>query len=97
MDFNLLHQDCLPKMEPLLQTIYPAGKIVGREFKIGNLRGEAGQSLSINLDSGIWMDFSTGEAGSDLTSLLASRLGFSMTDAGMLVQTMLDVPYPPAA
>ena len=92
MDFKELHQATLPKLEQLLRGIYPSGKVVGREFKIGNLRGEAGDSLSVNIDTGVWGDFATGEKGGDFTSLLAARLGYSQTDAALLVQTMLDDP-----
>ena len=92
MDFKELHQATLPKLEQILKTIYPAGKTVGREFKIGSVRGEEGQSLSVNLDTGVWMDFNTGQTGGDLACLLAVRLDFSMTDAAMLVQTLLDDP-----
>lgn len=94
MDFKELHQKTLPRLEELLISIFPAGKIQGREFKIGSLRGEAGDSLSINLDTGVWMDFATGqsESGGDLASLLAAKLDFKMTDAGILIQTMLEDP-----
>lgn len=94
MDFKSLHQQTLPRLEELLTRIFPAGKVQGREFKIGSLRGEAGDSLSINLDTGVWMDFATGgtETGGDLASLLAAKLDFKMTDAGILVQTMLEDP-----
>jgi len=94
MDFKELHQQTLPQLESLLAGIFPAGRVQGREFKIGSLRGEAGDSLSINLDTGVWMDFATGgtETGGDLASLLAAKLDFKMTDAGMLVKTMLEDP-----
>lgn len=92
MDFKAIHQSTLPKMTILLQAIFPAGKLVGREFKIGNLRGDSGESLSVNIDSGVWQDFASGENGGDLTSLLAAKLGYKMTDAGLIVQTLVEDP-----
>lgn len=90
MDFKQLHQQTLPKLEQLLRDIFPAGKLLGREFKVGNLRGEAGDSLSINLDTGQWADFATGDKGGDFVSLLASKLGYRQSDAGALVSVMLE-------
>lgn len=92
MDFKQLNLDVLPRLESLLTSIFPAGKVIGREFKIGSIRGEAGQSLSINLDTGVWADFATGDTGGDLTFLLAKKLDYSQTDAGLLVKKMLEDP-----
>ena len=50
---------------------FPNGRQVGREFKVGNLAGEPGQSLSINLDTGLWSDFAVGVGGRDLIDLYA--------------------------
>ena len=45
-----------------LKELFPNGKIIGTNFKIGSLQGEKGNSLSISLlegKIGIWSDFST--------------------------------------
>jgi hypothetical protein len=46
---------------------------------VGNLRGDPGQSLSINLITGIWSDFSTGEKGSNLLELWRQVRGLRRT------------------
>lgn len=92
MDFKKLHQETLPVLDRLLSIIFPSGKAEGREFKVGSVRGEAGKSLSVNLDTGVWADFATGESGGDLTTLLALKLDYKQTDAALVVQTMLEDP-----
>jgi hypothetical protein len=52
---------------------FPSGKLHGYEFKVGNLRGDPGNSLSVNILTGIWEDFSTGEKGPDLIRLYALK------------------------
>jgi hypothetical protein len=56
-----------------LKTLYPQGKIKGNSFYIGNIAGDAGDSLVITLSGthkGKWTDFSTNEHG-DIFSLFA--------------------------
>lgn len=44
-----------------LQRKFPAGKLIGREFVMGDIDGTPGRSFSFNVDKGIGSDFSTGE------------------------------------
>jgi hypothetical protein len=56
-----------------LKNLYPNGKIKGNSFYIGNISGEAGESLVITLSGkhkGKWTDFSTNEHG-DIFALFA--------------------------
>lgn len=92
MDFKQLHESTLPKLEGILRDIFPAGKVQGREFKVGSLRGEEGESLSINLETGVWSDFATAETGGDLTSLLAAKLDYKQIDAAILIQKLIESP-----
>lgn len=53
------------------QHLLPQGKKQGREWKAGNVNGDAGQSLSVCISgdrAGVWSDFSTGDSG-DLLDL----------------------------
>lgn len=56
----------------LLKNWFPRGRVVGREFLVGNLRGDPGDSPKVNLASGQWADFATDEAGGDLVALYAA-------------------------
>jgi len=64
--------------------LFPAGKQQGPEFKIGNLAGEAGESLvvgTLGSKVGVWKDFATGEAGSNLLELWLKRHGLEFKEA----------------
>lgn len=81
MDIPAFAASLLPRAETLLPEWLPNGRWFGREYKVGNLQGDAGQSLSINADTGIWMDFSTNEKGGDLLSLNAAIHGIRQSQA----------------
>ena len=54
IDFDGINAAALAGCPGLLQRWFPAGKLFGKEFKVGNLAGDAGKSLSINIMSGKW-------------------------------------------
>jgi twinkle protein len=67
----------------LLAQWFPSGKRHGHEFKVGSIRGERGESLSICLDGskmGVWSDFATGDGG-DLIDLWAKKGSVSVREA----------------
>jgi putative DNA primase/helicase len=77
-DFSVVGRVALDNIDTLLAEWFPNGVRQGREFCIGSMDGEAGQSLRICLTgdkAGVWSDFSAGEAGSDLISLYAAMHG----------------------
>lgn len=81
IDFRGLADRLLARGPALLQTWFPNGRLRGHEFQIGSIRGEPGTSLSINVNTGRWADFATGESGGDLISLYAAAHGLSQADA----------------
>jgi hypothetical protein len=70
--FDAIQAAALAQANGLLREWFPRGRIVGREFKIGNLQGDNGDSLSVNITNGKWSDFATGEGGHDLIDLRAA-------------------------
>ncbi len=81
IDFPALAEKLLSEAPTLLRQWFPMGKQNGREFVIGNLHGDAGKSLSINIDTGIWKDFSTGTGSADLISLYAAMHNIKQGEA----------------
>lgn len=82
IDFDQLARDLLGRARELLPTWLPGGKFRGHEFVVGNLRGEPGESLSININTGKWADFADEAArGGDLISLYAAIHGLKQGDA----------------
>jgi hypothetical protein len=63
--------------------LLPAGKIIGNEWRAGDVSGAPGQSLGIHLTgdkAGIWQDFATGEGG-DLLDLWCAVRGVDFRQA----------------
>jgi putative DNA primase/helicase len=81
MDFPSLSSELLARSEALCHEWFPAGKKRGREYVVGDLQGNAGESLSINLKTGVWSDFASGEGGGDLISLYAAMNGIEQGEA----------------
>jgi AAA domain/Domain of unknown function (DUF6371) len=79
--FDAIASSLLARADGLVREWFPNGKREGAEYRIGNVRGDAGKSLSINLNSGIWRDFATDEGGGDLISLYAASRGISQAEA----------------
>ncbi len=67
--------DLLSKMESVLLTLYPAGKVRHGKFFVGDVLGSPGDSLEVVLEgekSGLWTDRATGQGG-DLFDLIAAH------------------------
>jgi hypothetical protein len=86
VDFPRLAQSLLSMSRSLLREWFPQGKLSGSEFKIGNLWGEKGDSLSINVNTGKWADFAVGQQGGDLISLYAQMNGTTNRNAALELQ-----------
>ncbi len=64
----------LAQLPEVLKYLFPNGKMLKREFQIGNLQGEEGQSLKVSLQgnkAGLWHDFESG-VGGDVFDLWAA-------------------------
>lgn len=81
IDFAALASRLLSQSRALLAEWYPHGKLHGHEFKIGDVYGSEGESLSINVNTGQWGDFAADLKGGDLISLYAAREGISQAEA----------------
>lgn len=81
IDFPSLAEQLLQDAPNLLRQWLPAGKARGREYAVGNVKGDAGDSLNINIDNGKWHDLATGEKGGDLISLYAAIHGIKQSEA----------------
>ncbi len=67
----------LARLPEVLRYLFPNGRILKREFQIGNLRGDKGQSLKVSLHgdkAGLWQDFESGNGG-DIFDLWAAVHG----------------------
>lgn len=92
-DFKALARQLLNESRDYLPRWFPFGKAVGREFCVGNLAGEPGDSLKINMNTGKWADFASGDSGLDLISLFAAIRGIKNGEA--FTELTEEVPEPP--
>lgn len=83
IQFGALAAALLPMAETLLLKWLEHGRRERNEWVCGSLAGEAGKSCSINIKTGKWKDFATGEEGHDLLSLYAAIHDLSMAKAAV--------------
>jgi putative DNA primase/helicase len=72
-----LKRELLARLPSVLMALFPAGKFRGNKFLIGNIQGDAGDSLEILLDgdkAGLWFDHENGEGG-DIFDAIAIHHG----------------------
>ena len=81
MDFATVASAALAQAKSLLPEWFPNGKFRGREFVIGNIHGDVGESLSVNTLTGHWADFSTDHKGGDLIALYAAIHNINQAEA----------------
>ena len=72
IDFAQLSAELLDRAEQLVAEWLPGGKKDGQEWRCGSLSGDPGKSLAVNLRTGMWSDFQSGDKGGDLISLYAA-------------------------
>jgi putative DNA primase/helicase len=84
----------LAQSESLLFSWFPNGKQAGDEFKIGNISGDPGSSLSINTRTGMWSDFAGDEKGGDLISLFAKKKNIKNGEAAIALTELLGITIP---
>ena len=93
IDFEALNRVALPNLPALLGRWLPDGRRVGREYVARNptrVDRHAG-SFKINLDTGRWADFATGDKGGDVVSLAAYLNRCSQSEAARNLSQMFGV------
>jgi hypothetical protein len=93
VDFSAINAAANRALPLILMRWLPDGKRQGREFVAKNPTRADGRpgSFSINLISGKWSDFATGDRGGDPISLAAYLFGLSQIDAARRVADMLGI------
>ncbi len=85
INFTALADALLAQAEHLVGLWLAGGRRNGHEWVCGSLHGGEGTSCSVNLNTGRWADFATGEQGGDLVSLYAAVHGLTMGKAAVAV------------
>src|SRR5690606_15429503 len=62
LNVDEIRQDLLANLPATLEWLLPQGQVKGREFVVGDVDGNPGESLSVALEgpkAGMWFDFAT--------------------------------------
>jgi hypothetical protein len=91
--FALLRQTSLTRLPSLVQVWLPQGRQQGQEWVALTPRRQDSRpgSFKVNLRTGRWTDFATGDKGGDAVSLLAYLRGLSQAEAAQLLACELGV------
>ena len=89
IDFPALARALLAQAPSLVASWLPGGRVQGREYVCGSLRGNVGDSFKVNLDTGKWADFASTDKGGDLCSLYAAVEGISQGVAARALASRL--------
>lgn len=81
IDFAGINAGLLARAREFLLEIFPAGTIEGHEFKLGDIDGSPGRSMSINMRTGVGSDFASGETWGDLIAVYAAHRRIPMGEA----------------
>lgn len=95
VEFQRIAIATLVAADHLLADWLPDGKRIGKEYwAINVVRGDRTLgSFSINLYTGKWHDFASGDKGGDLVSLLAYLRGCRQVDAARMIAGQLGLPF----
>lgn len=93
-DFKSLSERLLKDVRYYLPSWLPGGKLNGNEYRCASLRGGVGQSLSVNISTGKWADFASGnQKGGDLISLYAAIRGMKQIEAAKILAQDANIPF----
>lgn len=93
-DFAAVNRAALAALPAVLSRILPDGRGVAGEYIALNPRRADKRlgSFKVNLRSGKWADFATGDKGGDPVSLVAYVENVSQSEAARLLSRMLGLP-----
>jgi len=93
VNFEQVNSAALALLPSLLARLLPSGRIQGQEYVALNPKRADRRpgSFSINIRTGRWADFATGEKGGDPTSLAAYLGGIGQAEAARQLAAMLGI------
>jgi hypothetical protein len=93
IDFTEINRAALAAFPAFLARLLPGGKIVGRELVALNPRRSDRSlgSFKVNIATGRWADFATGDKGGDPISLVAYLGSVSQGEAARMLARMLGI------
>ncbi len=95
ISFTRLNADLRPRHLFIIRELLPEGRLVGREWVTLNptRHDHHAGSFRINIQTGRWADFATGDKGGDVISLAAYLEGTTQIEAARHIQAMIGRGY----
>jgi hypothetical protein len=95
IDFDAINRAALSSLQAIVQRWLPDGKREGHEWVSLNPRRADRRrgSFKVNLQSGRWSDFATGDKGGDPVSLAAYLYNMKQGEAAINMAEMLGVSH----
>lgn len=95
VNFQSVNQLAMSYLPSLLSKWLPDGKTSGREFIARNPKrhDRRAGSFKVNLATGRWADFATGDRGGDVVSLAAYLANLNQPEAAKAILRMLGVQH----
>lgn len=93
IDFGRINRAALSSAVAVVRGLLPEGRMEGREYVARNpLRPDRRLgSFKVNVSTGRWADFATGDGGGDLVSLAAFVSGLPQRDAAIRLAESMGV------
>lgn len=94
IDFAGINRAALANVHDILRRWLPDGRVDGHEYVARNPRrvDRRHGSFKVNLRTGKWADFATGDRGGDMVSLAAYLAGVGQGEAARRLADMLGIP-----
>ena len=91
--FSKINMAALPALPALCARWMPDGKRIGREYVARNptRADRRAGSFKVNLQTGRWADFATGDKGGDAVSLAAYLFGLRQSEAARRLADALGI------
>ena len=95
INFDVINRAALPVLRSLLMRWAPGGVVRGSEYIARNptRTDRRPGSFSVNLSTGKWADFSSGDKGGDVVSLAAYLAGTGQEEAARSLARMLGLGH----
>ncbi len=95
LDFEAINRTALSVLPSLLARWLPGGTVHGSEYIARNptRTDRRPGSFSVNLRTGKWADFATGDKGGDVVSLAAYLAGTGQAEAARNLARMLELGH----
>lgn len=93
IDFGAIRVSSTANALAICRRLLPGGRLLGREYSVTNPKrpDKSPGSFRINVQTGRWADFATGEAGGDIISLVAWLCDVRQAEAARRLANMLSI------